>query len=50
MELASAAGRKHLGARIGMAVVLNTWGSAMPYHQRIYMIAPVGAIPPMVSA
>jgi len=42
--LTIAADRRHLGARIGITAVLNTWGSAMTHHPHIHMVAPGGGI------
>lgn len=39
-----AADPKHLGARIGITVVLHTWGSAMTHHPHVHMIVPGGGI------
>jgi hypothetical protein len=39
-----AADPKHLGARIGLAAVLHTWGSAMTHHPHVHMIVPGGGI------
>ena len=33
---------KHLGARIGITMVLHTWGSAMPHHPHVHCIVPGG--------
>src|SRR5262249_19439629 len=35
---------KHLGARIGLTVVLHTWGSAMTHHPHVHMIVPGGGL------
>ena len=35
-----AADPKHLGARIGLAAVLHTWGSALTHHPHVHVIAP----------
>jgi hypothetical protein len=35
---------KHLGAQIGMTMVLHTWGSAMPHHPHVHCIVPGGGI------
>ena len=37
-----AADPKHLGARIGLTLVLHTWGSAMPHHPHVHGIIPGG--------
>ena len=37
-----AADPKHLGARIGLTLVLHTWGSAMPHHPHVHGIVPGG--------
>jgi hypothetical protein len=39
-----AAEPKHLGARIGFTAVLHTWGSALPHHPHLHVIAPGGGI------
>ncbi|MGH8111249.1 MAG: IS91 family transposase, partial [Rhodanobacteraceae bacterium] len=41
-----AADPRHLGARIGMLLVLHTWGSAMTHHPHIHGIVPGGGIAP----
>jgi hypothetical protein len=35
---------KHLGARIGLTVVLHTWGSALTHHPHVHCIVPGGGI------
>ena len=35
---------RHLGARIGITAVLQTWGSALTHHPHIHMIVPGGGI------
>ncbi len=35
---------KHLGARIGVTMVLHTWGSAMSHHPHVHCIAPGGGL------
>jgi hypothetical protein len=42
--LTIAADPKHLGARIGITLVLHTWGSAMTHHPHIHMIVPGGGL------
>jgi hypothetical protein len=42
--LTIAADPKHLGARIGVTMVLHTWGSAMPHHPHVHCIVPGGGI------
>ncbi len=42
--LTIAADPKHLGARIGAAAVLHSWGSAMTHHPHVHMIVPGGDI------
>jgi hypothetical protein len=37
-----AADPKHLGARIGLAAVLHTWGSALTHHPHAHIIVPGG--------
>ena len=44
--LTIAADPKHLGARIGMLLVLHTWGSAMTHHPHVHGIVPGGGIAP----
>ncbi len=39
-----AADPKHLGARIGLTVVLHSWGSALTHHPHVHMIVPGGGI------
>ncbi len=39
-----AADPKHLGARVGIASVLHTWGSAMTHHPHVHMIVPGGGL------
>lgn len=41
-----AADPKHLGARIGITGVLDTWGSAMTHHPHVHMIVPGGGVAP----
>ncbi len=41
-----AADPKRLGARVGMASVLHTWGSALTHHPHIHMIVPGGGLSP----
>jgi hypothetical protein len=36
----------HLGARIGITSVLQTWGSALTHHPHVHMIVPGGGISP----
>ena len=42
--LTIAADPKHLGARIGVTMVLHTWGSALTHHPHVHCIAPGGGI------
>jgi hypothetical protein len=42
--LAIAADPKRLGARIGVTVVLHSWGSAMTHHPHVHMIVPGGGL------
>jgi len=35
---------KHLGARIGMTMVLHTWGSALTHHPHVHCIVPGGGL------
>jgi hypothetical protein len=39
-----AADPKHLGARVGLTLVLHTWGSAMPHHPHVHGIVPGGGL------
>ena len=39
-----AADPKHLGARLGITLVLHTWGSAMPHHPHVHGILPGGGL------
>ncbi len=39
-----AADPRHLGARIGMTLVLHTWGSAMTHHPHLHGIVPGGGL------
>jgi len=39
-----AADPKHLGARLGLTLVLHTWGSAMPHHPHVHGIVPGGGL------
>src|SRR6201986_4059532 len=40
--LTIAADAKHLGARIGVTLVLHTWGSALTHHPHVHGIVPGG--------
>jgi hypothetical protein len=40
--LTIAADPKHLGARIGIIMVLHTWGSALTHHPHVHCIVPGG--------
>ena len=42
--LTIAADPQHLGARIGITSVLQSWGSAMTHHPHIHMIVPGGGL------
>ncbi len=42
--LTIAADPKHLGARIGVTLVLHTWGSAMTHHPHVHGIVPGGGV------
>jgi hypothetical protein len=44
-----AADPKHLGARLGITLVLHTWGSAMTHHPLCMALSLVVAYPRMVS-
>jgi hypothetical protein len=37
---------KHLGARIGVTMVLHTWGSALTHHPHVHCIVPGGGVAP----
>ena len=37
---------KHLGAKIGVTMVLHTWGSALTHHPHVHCIVPGGGISP----
>ena len=37
---------KHLGAQIGVTMVLHTWGSALTHHPHVHCIVPGGGIAP----
>jgi hypothetical protein len=39
-----AADPKHLGARIGLTLVLHTWGSALTHHPHVHGIVPAGGL------
>ncbi len=39
-----AADQKHLGAKIGVTMVLHTWGSALTHHPHAHCIVPGGGI------
>ena len=39
-----AADPKHLGARVGLILVLHTWGSAMIHHPHVHGIVPGGGL------
>ncbi len=41
-----AADPKHLGAKIGMTLVLHTWGSALTHHPHVHGIVPGGGLSP----
>ena len=41
-----AADSKHLGARIGVTLVLHTWGSALTHHPHVHGIVPGGGLSP----
>jgi hypothetical protein len=42
--LTLAADPKHLGARIGLTLVLHTWGSALTHHPHVHGVVPGGGI------
>ena len=37
---------RHLGARIGLTLVLHTWGSALTHHPHVHGIVPGGGLSP----
>lgn len=37
---------KHLGAKIGVTMVLHTWGSALTHHPHVHCIVPGGGVAP----
>jgi hypothetical protein len=41
-----AADSKHLGAQIGITLVLHTWGSALTHHPHVHGIVPGGGLSP----
>lgn len=41
-----AADPKHLGARIGVTMVLHSWGSALTHHPHVHCIVPGGGLSP----
>jgi hypothetical protein len=41
-----AADPRHLGARIGVTMVLHTWGSALTHHPHVHGIVPGGGLSP----
>lgn len=42
--LTIAADPKHLGARIGVTMVLHSWGSALTHHPHVHCIVPGGGV------
>lgn len=44
--LTIAADSKHLGAQIGVTLVLHTWGSALTHHPHVHGIVPGGGLSP----
>jgi hypothetical protein len=44
--LTIAGDRKHLGAKIGVTMVLHTWGSALTHHPHVHCIVPGGGVSP----
>jgi hypothetical protein len=44
--LTIAADPKHLGARIGVTMVLHTWGSPLIHHPHVHCVVPGGGISP----
>ena len=41
-----AADPKHLGAKIGVTMVLHTWGSALTHHPHVHCVVPGGGLSP----
>jgi hypothetical protein len=41
-----AADKKHLGASIGMTMVLHTWGQTLTHHPHVHCIVPGGGLSP----
>lgn len=41
-----AADAKHLGAEIGVTMVLHTWGQTLTHHPHVHCIVPGGGLPP----
>ena len=41
-----AADKKHLGAAIGMTMVLHTWGQTLAHHPHVHCIVPGGGLSP----
>ena len=44
-----AADPQHLGAQVGVTLVLHTWGSALTHHPHVHGIVPAGASPPTAN-
>ena len=44
--LTIAADPKHLGAKIGVTMVLHTWGSALTHHPHVHCVVPGGGLSP----
>ena len=44
------ADRKHLGAKLGVTMVLHTWGSALTHHPHVHCIVPDGGCRAMAHA
>jgi hypothetical protein len=44
--LTIAADPKHLGAKIGVTMVLHTWGSALIHHPHVHCVVPGGGLSP----
>ena len=44
--LTIAADPKHLGAKIGITMVLHSWGSALTHHPHVHCVVPGGGISP----
>ena len=41
-----AADEKHLGARLGLLIVLHTWGQRLQHHPHVHCVVPAGGLSP----